>query len=139
MLIQFQYPINISNIQLFKIKPEFSFTLERVILYNVLDSGDSYYFLVQNNQRELIEKWIQNLRREIPKGQYLNFSIKDNILKCKVPKIKGIQQLQSNGLIVDEYRKWVNINIYIDNIYKFKNNHKNYYFCIKLKEIEYIS
>jgi len=139
MLIQFQYPINISSMQLFKVKPVLSLSLERVILNNRADSGKSYTFLLEDSHRAKIEKWIQNLRRQIPTGQYLNFSLNDNILTCKVPKVKGISQLQSNGLIENETRKCVNIDIYIDNIYKYKNNPKNYYFCIKLKEIDYIS
>ena len=143
MFINVSKPLIIKNCILFKAPHKKTFHLSRVICQSHQHSIDTYTFIITEEDKSSIQKFEQYVRKGLGLNMFLNTQVGQNIITCKIPKVKGkVQSIKNNSISNDdncEKDKIANIEIYVDNMYSFTNNRRNIYYKLKLKSIEFIS
>ena len=142
MFINLNKPIHLSKMQLFKASPKIRFNINRAICLSHPHDNDSYTFVIPGPEKNKITSIENQIRKMLPKNTFLNSPLKNGIITCKIPKVKGQIQTQKINSIYNEdsnSQKYAYIELFIDNIYSFNNNRNNYFYKIKVDSIEFIS
>ena len=141
MFINLNKPIHLSKMQLFKASSKIKFNIHRALCLSHPHDNDSYTFVIPDSEISKITTIENQIRNFLPKNTFLNSPLKNKIITCKIPKVKGKIQTQKINSIYKEDshpRKYAYVELYIDNIYSFNNNRNNYFYKIKVNSIEFI-
>ena len=141
MLINLNKPIHLSKMVLFKALPKIRFNIHRAICLSNPHDIDSYTFFIPVSEQNKITNIENKIRIHLPEKTYLNSPLKNGIITCKIPKVKGrIQTQKINSIYKDESnpQKYTYIELFIDNIYSFNNKRNNFFYKIKVNSIEFI-
>lgn len=109
------------------------FYLNRV---RIIKKKEKYEIMVLDSvSKKIITSIEPNIKKLLPKNSKLKTNIYGNQIFLSSKKIKILPVNISN---IDEKEKIASVELYYDNIYRFDNNPNNFFYKLKLSEINYL-